>query len=50
MRTEIRTSRPKQTLRNVSYTGDPTSTYIAAYMAADPAALSAISTTDNIHY
>lgn len=50
MRTEIRTSRPKQTFRDVSYKSVPAGTVKTAHAAADPAALSANGTTDNIHH
>lgn len=50
MRTKTRTSRSKQTLRDVSYKGAPTGTVKAAHAADAPAAPSANGTTDNIHH
>ena len=50
MRTKNQTSRPKQTLRDVSYKGAPTGTVKAADTAAEPAAPSANGTTDNTHH
>ena len=50
MRTKNQTSRPKQTLRDVSYKGAPAGTVKAADAAAEPAAPSANGTTDNTHH
>lgn len=50
MRTKTRTSRSKQTLRDVSYKGAPAGTVKAADAAAEPAAPSANGTTDNTHH
>lgn len=50
MRTEIRTSRPKQTLRKDSYTGIPTAGKRAGYAPAQRAMPFAIDATETIHH